>query len=312
MKRYLLKKLLWLIPQMILVSFICFVIIKLMPTDPAEASLRVNNVPLITPELLAQRRMELGLDQPFFTQYINWLMGVFRLDFGRSYILNQSVIEMISPAILPTVALASVSLVIIIVLSLTLGVSTALYHGTYFDKIVRWVLFLLTSAPSFWIGLTLVWVFGVILKWLPTSSMTHPLAIVLPSLTLALTYLSTYIRLIRGKMIEQETENYVLYAKVRGLSSKTILRYVIKNSLQSSIASMSMSIPKLLSGTVVIENIFAWPGLGRIIIEAIFNKDYPVMQAYIFMMAILFILFGTVMDIVMYRIDPRLRTEVGA
>ncbi|QTU82480.1 ABC transporter permease subunit [Carnobacteriaceae bacterium zg-C25] len=312
MKRYLLKKLLWLIPQMILVSFICFVIIKLMPTDPAEASLRVNNVPLITPELLAQRRMELGLDQPFFTQYINWLMGVFRLDFGRSYILNQSVIEMITPAILPTVALASVSLVIIVVLSLTLGVSTALYHGTYFDKIVRWVLFLLTSAPSFWIGLTLVWVFGVILKWLPTSSMTHPLAIVLPSLTLALTYLSTYIRLIRGKMIEQETENYVLYAKVRGLSSKTILRYVIKNSLQSSIASMSMSIPKLLAGTVVIENIFAWPGLGRIIIEAIFNKDYPVMQAYIFMMAILFILFGTVMDIVMYRMDPRLRTEVGA
>lgn len=307
MKRYLLKKLLWLIPQIIMVSFVCFVIIKLMPTDPAEASLRVNNVPVITPELLAQRRVELGLDKPFLTQYFNWLINAFQLNFGVSYVFHRPVTQLIFQAILPTLSLAVVALLIIITVSLTLGVSTALYKGTLFDKMVRSCLFFLTSAPSFWIALTLVWVFGVVLRVLPTSGMTHPLAIVLPAVTLALTYLSTYVRLIRGKMIEQYTENYVLYAQVRGLSQQTIIKYVIKNSLQSSIASMSMSIPKLLAGTVVIENIFAWPGLGRVVIEAIFSKDYPVIQAYILIMAIMFIFFGTLMDVIMYILDPRLR-----
>lgn len=307
MKRYLLKKLVWLIPQIFLISFICFVVVKLMPTDPAEASLRVNNIPLITPELLAQKRVELGLDKPFFTQYFNWLFDALVLDFGKSYVYNRPVHTLIFQAIGPTISLAIVSLVIIIVVSLTLGISTALYKGTLFDKIVRSCLFFFTSAPSFWIGLTLVWIFGVVLRILPTSGMTHPLGIVLPSVTLALMYLSTYIRLIRGKMIEQSAENYVLYARVRGLSQKTIVSYVVKNSLQSSITSMSMSIPKLLAGTVVIENIFAWPGMGRVVIEAIFSKDYPVIQAYILIMAILFIVFGTLMDILNYVLDPRLR-----
>lgn len=307
MKRYFFKKLLWLIPQIIMVSFVCFVIIKLMPTDPAEASLRVNNVPVITPELLAQRRVELGLDKPFFTQYFNWLINAFQLNFGVSYVFHRPVHQLIFQAILPTLSLAIVALLIIFTVSLTLGISTALYKGTLFDKMVRSCLFFLTSAPSFWIALTLVWVFGVVLRVLPTSGMTHPLAIVLPAVTLALTYLSTYVRLIRGKMIEQYTENYVLYAQVRGLSQQTIIQYVIKNSLQSSIASMSMSIPKLLAGTVVIENIFAWPGLGQVVIEAIFSKDYPVIQAYILIMAIIFILFGTLMDVIMYILDPRLK-----
>lgn len=311
MKRYLFRKLLWLIPQIIMVSFVCFVVIKMMPTDPAEASLRVNNVPFITPELLAQKRAELGLDRPFFEQYINWLRDAVTLDFGKSYVYNRQVHTIIGQAILPTVSLAFVSLVIIVVVSLGLGISTALYKGTLFDKIVRFCLFFFTSAPSFWIGLTLVWFFGVVLRVLPTSGMTHPLGIILPSVTLALTYLSTYIRLIRGKMIEQSTENYVLYAQVRGLSQQTIVTYVVKNSLQSSITSLSMSIPKLLAGTVVIENIFAWPGMGRVVIEAIFSKDYPVIQAYILMMAILFIVFGTVMDILNYMIDPRLRGELS-
>lgn len=311
MKRYILKKLLWLIPQIIVVSFVCFVIIKLMPTDPAEASLRVNNVPVITEALLEQRRTELGLDQPFFVQYMTWLKNAVVFNFGTSYVFNKSVATLILAAVGPTFILAFVALLIIVILSLVLGITTALHKGTWFDKIVRVVLFLLTAAPSFWIGLTLVWLFGIVLRWLPTSGMTHPLGIVLPAFTLALTYLSTYIRLIRGKMIEQETENYVLYAKVRGLSQRTILHYVIKNSLQSSLASMSMSIPKLLAGTVIIENIFAWPGLGRVVMEAIFSKDYPVLQAYIVIMAVLFMVFGTLMEIVMYVIDPRLRGDLN-
>lgn len=311
MKRYLLRKLMWLMPQIIIVSFICFILVKLMPTDPAEASLRVNNVPVITETLLEQRRAELGLNQPFLTQYTQWLLNALTLNFGTSYVFNRPVNTLLFQAIPATLSLAVIALIMIVTISFTLGIATAIYKGTWFDKVSRFFLFFVTSAPSFWIGLTLVWIFGVILKWLPTSGMTHPLSVVLPALTLALMYLSTYVRLIRGKMIEQYTENYVLYARVRGLSQKMILKYVVKNSLQATIASMSMSIPKLLAGTVVIENIFAWPGLGRVVVDAIFSKDYPVIQAYILIMAVIFIVLGTLMDVLMYVIDPRLRGDLS-
>lgn len=309
MKRYIVKKLLWLMPQLLIISFVCFVIINLMPTDAAEASLRVNKVPIITPEMLAQRRIELGLDQPFLTRYMQWLTNALVGNFGMSYVLNKPVSQVIFASIGPTLYLASVSLIIIISISLLIGILTAIYKGTWFDKLMRWCLFLVTAAPSFWIALLFIWFFAVQLKWFQTGGMTNPTSIILPAMTLALGYLSTYIRLIRGNMIEQETEMYITYAKACGLSQKTIIGYMIKNSLQTSIAALSMSIPKLLAGTVVIENIFAWPGLGRVVIAAIFNKDYPIIQAYIVIMAVLFITCGTAMDMVMYSVDPRLRGE---
>ena len=163
--------------------------------------------------------------------------------------------------------------------------------------------------PSFWVGLLLIWIFSVKLNLFPTSGMERPSSIVLPAITLALAYISTYVRLIRNNMVQNKHENYVYYARIRGLKETTIIKHIFKNSLQSSLTALGMSIPKLIAGTVVVENIFAWPGVGRVCVDAIFNRDFPVIQAYILLMAVLFVICNLLVDILSVAIDPRIRKE---
>ena len=139
--------------------------------------------------------------------------------------------------------------------------------------------------------------------------MERPSSIVLPAITLALAYISTYVRLIRNNMVQNKHENYVYYARIRGLKETTIIKHIFKNSLQSSLTALGMSIPKLIAGTVVVENIFAWPGVGRVCVDAIFNRDFPVIQAYILLMAVLFVICNLLVDILSVAIDPRIRKE---
>ena len=163
--------------------------------------------------------------------------------------------------------------------------------------------------PSFWVGLLLIWIFSVKLNLFPTSGMERPSSIVLPAITLALAYISTYVRLIRNNMVQNKHENYVYYARIRGLKETTIIKHIFKNSLQSSLTALGMSIPKLIAGTVIVENIFAWPGVGRVCVDAIFNRDFPVIQAYILLMAVLFVICNLLVDILSVAIDPRIRKE---
>ena len=137
-----------------------------------------------------------------------------------------------------------------------------------------------------------MWLFAVKLNLLPTSGMETPSSVILPAVTLSLAYISTYVRLLRNNMVQNKLENYVLYAKARGLKERKILQHIFKNSLQSSIAALGMSIPKLIAGTVIVEHIFAWPGVGRLCVTAIFNHDYPIIQAYVLLMAVLFVVFN--------------------
>ena len=139
--------------------------------------------------------------------------------------------------------------------------------------------------------------------------MERPSSIVLPAITLALSYISTYVRLIRNNMVQNKHENYVYYARIRGLKETTIIKHIFKNSLQSSLTALGMSIPKLIAGTVIVENIFAWPGVGRVCVDAIFNRDFPVIQAYILLMAVLFVICNLLVDILSVAIDPRMRKE---
>jgi nickel transport system permease protein len=134
-------------------------------------------------------------------------------------------------------------------------------------------------------------------------------SVILPAATLSLTYIATYVRLIRNNMIRNQKENYVLYARVRGLKESTIIKHIFKNSLQASLTALGMSVPKLLAGTVIVENIFAWPGIGRLCVTAIFNRDYPIIQAYVLFMAVLFVVCNLLVDIFSAVLDPRLRQE---
>jgi nickel transport system permease protein len=308
MRNYLLRRALGIIPILIGISFLAFLLISLSPSDPAEVALRVNEI-TPTPEVVAAMRTELGLDKPFFIRYADWLSASLRGDFGNSFVNKKPVLAEISQALPATLLLSAATLIITVVVSVTAGVLCAIYEGGIFDRITRGVVFFCTAMPSFWIGLLLIWLFAVKLDLFPTSGMTDPSSIVLPAVTMSLIYIAIYIRLIRNTMIQNKQENYVLYARARGLSSRVINKHILKNSLQSSLTAFGMFIPKLIAGTVIIENIFAWPGIGRLCVSAIFNRDYPVIQAYVLLMAILFVVCNFLVDIFSGLLDPRIRQE---
>ena len=308
MKKYIGKRLISLLPILLGITFLAFVIINLSPSNPAEVALRVNNI-VATEEAIASKTIELGLDKPFIERYFLWVINSLKGDFGTSYVNGKDVLGLFGQALPNTLKLAFVALLITIVFSVVVGVLCAIYEGSIGDKITRALVFLGTAMPSFWIGILLIWMFSVKMKIFPTSGMTAPNAVVLPSITLSLGYISTYVRLIRNNMVQNKHENYVYYARIRGLKESTIIKHIFKNSLQTSITALGMSIPKLIAGTVIVENIFAWPGVGRLCVTAIYNRDFPIIQAYILLMAVMFVVCNLLVDVASASIDPRMRKE---
>lgn len=308
MKNFITKRLLSMIPILLGISFLSFIIINLSPSDPAEVALRVNEI-VPTEAAIEGMREELGLNKPFFERYTTWLSDALQGNFGNSYVNKKPVADEIARALPATINLATVSLIITLVVSVSVGVLCAVYENSIGDKITRAIIFIGTAMPSFWVGILLMWLLSVKFNLLPTSGMEKASSVVLPAVTLSLTYISTYVRLIRNNMIKNKKENYVLYARVRGLKESTIIKHVFKNSLQTSITALGMSIPKLIAGTVVVENIFAWPGIGRLCVSAIYNRDYPVIQAYILIMAVLFVVCNLLVDVISALLDPRMRRE---
>ncbi|SEL96672.1 nickel transport system permease protein [Paenibacillus sp. cl141a] len=308
MKQYVIKRIAGTVPLLLLVTFLAFILINLRTSDPAEIALRVNQI-TPTEEVVQSMREELGLDDPFLIRYKNWMMDSFQGSLGTSYVNKKPVLEELRQAIPPTLELAGATLIIIVFFSVSIGIICSIFENRWQDRFLRGFIFLLAAMPSFWIGLLLMWYFSVYLGWLPTSGKNGPSSIILPAVTLSLTFLSTYVRLIRNNMIQNTQENFILYAKLRGLKQSTVMWKVFSNSIQSALTAFGMSIPRLIAGTVVVENIFAWPGIGRLCVKAIFNSDYPVIQAYILMMAVLFIICNLLVDIVVVMIDPRLRRE---
>ncbi|WP_337814362.1 nickel/cobalt ABC transporter permease [Intestinibacter sp.] len=308
MRDYILKRLATVIPILIGISFLSFALISLSPSNPAEVALRVNEI-VPTEEAVRAMEEQLGTNKPYIERYVTWLTDSLQGDFGNSYVNNKPVETLIGQAIPNTIKLALLALLITIVFSVLVGILCAVYEGSFGDKLARALVFVGTAMPSFWVGLLLIWIFSVKLNLFPTSGMERPSSIVLPAITLALSYISTYVRLIRNNMVQNKHENYVYYARIRGLKETTIIKHIFKNSLQSSLTALGMSIPKLIAGTVMVENIFAWPGVGRVCVDAIFNRDFPVIQAYILLMAVLFVICNLLVDIFSVAIDPRMRKE---
>ncbi|ATO32576.1 Nickel transport system permease protein NikB [Dickeya dianthicola] len=309
MRAYFIKRLFMTLPLAVVMSFVAFSLLNLVPSDPAEVALRVNDI-VPTDEAIQLMHHELGLDRPFFPRYVLWLWKVLHGDFGTSFITRQPVWHVFMQALPATLYLAAVSLLMIVTLSLTLGIACALTENTPFDKAVRSVVFLTVAIPNYWIGLLLMWGLAVNMDLFPVGGMQEERSVILPSCTLMLGYIGTYIRLIRGSMIGNLQQNYVLYARARGLPAPLIIgKHVLANSLHAALVAIGMSIPKLIAGTVVIENIFAWPGVGRLCLSAIFNRDYPMIQAYMLLMALLFLGFNFLTDVLQAKLDPRIRGE---
>lgn len=310
MLRFILRRLALLVPLLIAISFVSFALAELSASDPAEVSIRVNAM-VPTPELIAQTRHEFGLDRPLLERYVSWIFGAVQGDFGLSFVTRLPVRESLMEAFPATLALAGASLLIILTLSVSAGIVSALNQGTIVDFTIRAFIFCASAMPAFWAAMLLILFFSVNLSWFPTSGMRSTNAIVLPAITLSLAYIGTYMRLIRTEMLRTSRENWVLFAKGRGLPRKNIIFHMLKNSLRGCAAGLGMSIPKLIAGAFVVETIFAWPGIGRLCVEAIFNRDLPIVQAYVLIMGTLFIVCNLISDVVILLLDPRERRQEG-
>lgn len=303
---YTLKRLVLMVPLLLGISLVTFTLITLSPSDPAEVALRVNDI-TATHEAIEEMREELGLNKPFLERYSVWLSALVQGDFGISYATKTPVLGEILHALPTTMFLASISLVLILVFGFWLGIVCALYEDTWIDRAIRGFVFIATAMPSFWLGLLLMWFFAFYCDLLPTSGLESLRGIILPAITLSLSYVATYIRLMRNTMIDTKQELYVLYARARGLSEYVITKHIVRNALHPFLVALGMSIPKLVAGTVIVENIFALPGIGRLCVSAIFSRDYPMIQAYVLFMALLFMIFNLMADLVSTQIDPRLK-----
>lgn len=304
--RYITIRLLKAIPLFLFISFVSFALIQLSPSDPAEVAIRVNAI-TPTPELIEATRKEMGLDKPFLERYFTWLGNALQGDLGRRYVDGNPVAGEIAKALPPTLVLAFVAFLVLLLTSVPAAIIGAIFQGRLPDILLRLLIFLTTSFPAFWAGLLLMWLFAVHWDLLPLGGFETPSSLVLPALTLALPFIAAYTRLLRGRIIQTSHENFVIYGRTCGMSAFSIFRHVFRNSLQSSLTGLGISLPKLIAGTFVVECIFAWPGLGRLCVTSIFNRDFPVIQAYMLVMAILFYLFNLLMEIAAAIVDPRLR-----
>jgi nickel transport system permease protein len=310
MGRYIAKRLLISVPLLVMISLITFALNHLSASDPVEIVLHAQGVPSITDELIAETKAALGMDRPFLTRYLDWLVSCLQLEFGDSYVTGKPVWTLLGPAFLHTLKLTLVSAAAILIVSVTFGVVCALREGTALDRSIRGASFLLTSMPPYWLAALMVWYFAVKLDLLPTSGMDSYASYILPVAIITIGFAGIYFRTIRSSMLSNLNEDYVLYGRACGLPESRITLHVLRNSLQVAISMFGMAIPILLGSTVVVENLFAWPGLGTLSVQAVLSRDFPVIQAYVLVLASAFVLFNTVSDIAQAAANPKLRNDL--
>jgi nickel transport system permease protein len=299
------------IPVFLLATLLTTGMVHLSSVDPAEAYLTAAHIQP-TDEILAQKRHEFGLDQPFFIQYANSIMKICQLDFGISYVSNKPVWDEVIYRIPATIQLAIASILIAVFVSVPLGFLAGVKKGSAIDHFSRLLSFFGASIPSFWLGYILVFFFSVKLNLFPVEGIGTWQHLVLPSITLALPLIAMYTRLLRASVLENLQQPYVLFARTRGLKEKTIMtKHVLRIAISPMITGLGMNLGKLLTGTIIVESVFSWPGFGRYFIEAIFNRDIPVIQCYVLIAASLFILSNLIVDIVQIYIDPRISRKEG-
>ncbi|MEH7005412.1 nickel ABC transporter permease subunit NikB [Priestia sp. FSL R5-0597] len=311
MGNYILKRIMSIIPVFLLAALFTTGMVHLSSVDPAEAYLTAAHIQQ-TDEILAQKRHEFGLDQPFLVQYANSILKICQLDFGISYVSNKPVWDEVIYRIPATIQLALASILIAVLISVPIGFLAGVKKGSAIDHFSRLLSFFGASIPTFWLGYILVFFFSVKLNLFPVEGIGTWQHLVLPSITLALPLIAMYTRLLRSSVLENLQEPYVLFARTRGLKEKTIMvKHVLRIAISPMITGLGMNLGKLLTGTIIVESVFSWPGFGRYFIEAIFNRDIPVIQCYVLIAAILFILSNLLVDIIQMYIDPRISRKEG-
>lgn len=306
----LVSRLAQMVTTLIGVSFLTFCLTYLAPGDPAAMLLEASDT-IVSQEVLDQTRKELGLDKPFIVQYGNWVGGVLQGDMGISYSAKKPVVDKLAEGFAGTFLLALVTVVFVLLISLPLGIFSAVHANRWPDYLVRIFSFIGVSMPSFWIGLVLLYVFGLKLGLFPiASSSVTAKGIVLPAVTLAIYMSSKYMRQVRTVVLEELHQDYVIGARARGISEQVILwKHVLPNAILPLITLLGMSIGWLLGGVAVIEMVFSWPGIGNMAVHAIMMRDYPLIEGFVLWISIVYMLINFAVDVSYSYLDPRLKKE---
>ncbi|HEY3063432.1 MAG TPA: nickel ABC transporter permease [Chloroflexota bacterium] len=283
---------------------VVFIAIRLAPGDPAQMMLG----PSATAQEVAALRTRLGLDQPAPVQYGRYLLQVARLDLGESLRLDQPALAAILERVPQTARLAGLAMLVAILLSFPMGIAAAIRPGTVVDRLVSVLSLLGQSVPNFWLGIMLILVFARGLQLLPSGGADTWQHLVLPSLTLALPLIGILTRLIRSGLLDVLIDDYIRTARAKGLTPRMVMvRHALLNMLIPVITVIGLQLGTLLGGTVIVESVFAWPGVGRLLVDAIGNRDYPLVQASILMITASFVLINLLVDVSYGYLDPRIR-----
>ena len=286
------------------VCTLVFLLIHLVPGDPVEAMLGESAHPADRQALCAA----LGLDRPLGEQYARYLDGLARLDLGRSFQFQRPVAELLAERILATLELAGTALALALAVAVPLGVLAARHQGGVLDSGAMGLSLLGISIPNFWLGPLLILVFSLWLGWTPVSGREGPVSLILPAITLGSGLAAVLARMVRGSVLEVLSEDYVRTARAKGLSEAAVIRrHALRNAWLPVLTLVGLQLGGLLGGAVITETVFAWPGVGSLLVEAIRNRDYPVVQASVLLVSLAYVLVNTLTDLVYVWVDPRIR-----
>ncbi|EGQ26392.1 oligopeptide ABC superfamily ATP binding cassette transporter, permease protein [Sporosarcina newyorkensis 2681] len=314
MGKYIIKRLFDLLPTVFVVAVIVFIITRLIPGNPAAVMLG----PTASVEDIEKLTTQLGLDQPLYKQFLDYLLGLLQGDFGTSLSYNQPVAQLIMERFPNTVILALAALVIALLIGIPAGMISAARQNSALDYGVMLVSLLGVSMPIFWLGVMLVLFFSVNLGWFPATGMgtlddgllSYTKHLILPSITLATIPMATFARITRSSMLEVISQEYIKTARAKGVAEFWVIsKHVLKNALTPILTVLGMQISMLLGGAVLTETIFSWPGMGRLIVDAIDKRDFVVVQGTVLFIAIIFVLVNLLVDILYKVVNPRVNYE---
>ena len=310
MKKYIIKRLLQLIPILFGITLLTFVLMHTSSVDAVDM-MEQNTGMAWTEEQKAAVREELGLDKSVPVQYLNWVGNMLKGDMGTSYISGQPVLQMFLSKLPMTIYLTITSILLTIALSIPLGILSTVRKNKFTDYFIRILSFIGNSMPGFFVALLLMYLFSLKLDWFPVMGNGQGWkSIVLPTLTLAIAMSAKYTRQIRATVLEELKKDYVVGARARGVRERKILvGSVLKASMLTIVTLLSLSIGSLLGGTAIMESIFMWDGVGKMAVDAILTRDYPVIQVYVVWMAIIYVMVNLVTDIIYHYLDPRIRLQ---
>lgn len=317
--RYIARRLVELVPVVFFITLVVFLMMKSIPGDPVRVFLGLTSeeaATVISPEVYEYVRRQLGLDQPVIVQYFRWLWNLMRGDFGLSLITRQPVLDEILRGLPASIYLAFLSLILGCLIAIPLGIIAALRRNTIIDYLCNGFAIFGISIPNFWFGLLLILLFSIKLQALPSMGYVSPLEdlwgflkfAIMPAIALGTHLAAQVTRFTRTDVLDQLRQDYVRTARAKGLPERLVIyKHVVKNSLMSTVTALGLQVAHLLGGSTVIETLFSWPGLARMLINSIYSRDYPMVQGTVIFLALITVLTNLVVDVMYKFLDPRVR-----